>query len=656
MKRFPNFLDHIDPSKPAKGASTLSPFFVQHPSPVRGAWLSKLADEKMRRFIGFHSNEDIDKFFTRLTKEKSMEDVLEKLGSPNYLLEEMSTSDSGASDLGASGASDCGTSFRTPTKEARVVLTDINSPSTPEGEYHTSLDYSDASASVSEHNSPCTCTSPAKAKNDTPVTVRPITLSEVVSKYKDEVITISDSDDDDSQQAPTSPRSMQSSNTSTVTPKSSPEPVGAAPKSSPGSGNSVLRDSAAGHTFDLGRSEASLDLSHLRRSKRDSRCPSRSPVSSDNSYYEELRGVVKRLQPLVTKTPPTKRRPENSPSTMEVRQRRKKSRWDISQDEHQRQANIRQMEVELQEVPFPALSPSMPSADFERLAARRVIDFFVPRSNGTFARLLKDMCNSVGGNSASDRARTAIVRILQCFKKLELPDNILPELNSRQDYDLKDFISTTIRDVVDRIIEKTRDARFEDNSKLKSPTPTVEYNSHGFYVWESPELMQQDPSAPVLDATNNATTDSLVSPLAQISPPAFASSPLSPDSTTTDPPPAPTPWAGSLRSRCINRSRCLAATPSQRHQMVPVIEEAASISHDVFNSLPTEPASISDIVTENTEAVMAVMSIIQEDDVDQNNEAALHTGGEDDDDEAPLHIDEDQVEMPTDDAGPTPME
>merc|ERR1712122_458898 len=93
--------------------------------PTAGAWMSEDVDDMMKVFLGFRTQKEVSAFFARLSKEKSPEEVIKKLGS----LSETRSSDSGASDL----------SLRTPTKDLRIVLSDVRSPSTPEGEYHTSL-------------------------------------------------------------------------------------------------------------------------------------------------------------------------------------------------------------------------------------------------------------------------------------------------------------------------------------------------------------------------------------------------------------------------------------------------------------------------------------------------------------------------------------
>ena len=190
------------------------------------------------------------------------------------------------------------------------------------------------------------------------------------------------------------------------------------------------------------------------------------------------------------------------------------------------------------------------------------MDFSVPWDDGDFARLQKHVCSTCCGNSASERARMAIIHVLKCFKKLELPSHVLPLLGEQQDGSLRSFILTTINN---RIIKKTQDTCFSKCDEAASSSSTGYHPS--LYVWESHDVLP--PSSVSADATANSSGP----PLAMLTPPAFTSSPLSPDSMMTDLLPAPTLWAGSLCSRCFNRSPCLAVTPTQ----VPVISEVVTI-------------------------------------------------------------------------------
>ena len=111
----------------------------------------------------------------------------------------------------------------------------------------------------------------------------------------------------------------------------------------------------------------------------------------------------------------------------------------------------------------------------------------------------------------------------------------------------------------------------------------------------------------------------LCSALALLTPPPYTSSPLSPNSTSLSvPPQAPTPWAGSLRSRCVNRSRCLAATPAHG----PVIQDVETIPQETFDDIPPQVPTAAEACLVSTEALMAAMATIHE----QEDEAVEPSG------------------------------
>lgn len=629
--------------------------------PTAGAWVSEDVDDMMKVFLGFRTQKEVSAFFARLSKEKSPEEVIKKLGS----LSETRSSDSGASDL----------SLRTPTKDLRIVLSDVRSPSTPEGEYHTSLasEYSNEQSIDRSNTSTASMDSSIFNRTTPRKTATPrkiITLTQMVRNFGDQskpdVVVLSSSSEDEKEIAPPppSPASADKTLTPKSSPKSSPESPPMAPETSTSRGNdssSFLRESPNNcRTFSDSDSDAVEDAianltSSLRRrfGRGGDRCrhrsspPTLSSLSSSEMSSEDpslteiknvslaLKQVTKELKPKVLNTPPTehfgKRKfffssPDNAlpqgkrPKQM-VGPLTEQDQFAAEADEmEQRDRNRRDQIIhDLQrEVPFPVSThPDIerPQMEFERLAAGKVVDFFGQGNDESFTRLLKQICSSSAGNSAVDRARTAIIRFINCFKKLELPKNVIPQLDESQDDDLRLFIQKIITDVADRIIEKTHNAG-HTLSRNRSPTAArVTFKNPSFIVWESPELAQ------ISEETNEATAEttgcSSNQPSAILTPPVFTSSPMSPDSTTLGQPQASSMWAGSLRSRCANRSRCIAVTPTQGPSTPtqgPLITNAGSILQHTFDQLPTSADDGSNI---NTEAIMAVMSAIQEMDEDQ---------------------------------------
>ena len=653
-------LDHHIPRYRPMDGSVHFPY-----KPTTGAWVSEDVDDMMKIFLGFRTQKEVSAFFARLSKEKSPEDVIKKLGS----LSETRSSDSGASDL----------SLRTPTKDLRIVLSDVGSPSTPEGEYHTSLasEYSNERSNTSTASVASSIFNRTTPRKSTPPK-KTITLTQMVRAYGDhskpDIIVLSSSSEDENEVAPppedenviAPPPPSPVAADKTLTPKSSPESPPVAPTTSTNKdddSSSFLRESPNNcHTFSDSDSDAVEDAianltSSLRRrlSRGSDRCrprsspPSLSSLSSSEMSSEDpsltdiknvslaLRQVTKELKPQILNTPPTehfgssgKRKfffssPDNAlPRGKRPRQMigplTEQDQFAAEADELDQRDRSRRDQVirDLQcEVPFPASShPDIerPQMEFERLAAGKVVDFFGQGNDESFTRLLKQICNSSAGNTAVDKARSTIVRFINCFKKLELPRNVIPQLDESQDDDLRLFIQKIITDVADRIIEKTHNA---SHSLYRNGTPAaarVTFKNPSFIVWESPELAQI--SEEINEATTETTGGSSDLPSAILTPPVFTSSPMSPDSTTTGQPQASSMWAGSLRSRCANRSRCIAATPSQGPSTPtqgPIITNAGSILQHTFDQLP---ASADDGSNINTEAIMAVMSAIQEMDED----------------------------------------
>lgn len=644
-------LDHHIPRYRPMDGSVHFPF-----KPTTGAWLSEDVDDMMKVFLGFRTQKEVSAFFARLSKEKSPEDVIKKLGS----LSETRSSDSGASDL----------SLRTPTKDLRIVLSDVGSPSTPEGEYHTSLasEYSNERSNTSTASVDSSIFDRTTPRRSTPPK-KTITLTQMVRAYGDhqkpDVIVLSSSSEDEEETAPPPPSPVSADKTLTPksSPKSSPESPPVAPATSTSKENdssSFLRESPNNcRTFSDSDSDAVEDAianltSSLRRrlGRGGDRCrhrsspPSLSSLSSSEMSSEDpslteiknvslaLKQVTKELKPKVLHTPPTERfgkrkfsfsSPDNAlPQGKRLRRMigplTEQDQFAAEADElDQRDRNRRDQVIrDLQcVVPFPASShPDIerPQMEFERLAAGKVVDFFGQGNDESFTRLLKQICSSSAGNSAVDKARVAIIRFINCFKKLELPKNVIPQLDESQDDDLRLFIQKIITDVADRIIEKTHNAG-HSLSRNRSPTAArVTFKNPSFIVWESPELAQ------ISEETNEATTEttgcSSDLPSAILTPPVFTSSPMSPDSTTAGQPQASSMWAGSLRSRCANRSRCIAVTPTQGPSTPtqgPMIVNAGSILQHTFDQLPASTDGGSDI---NTEAIMAVMSAIHEMDED----------------------------------------
>ena len=695
MKSFGPIANFINPASPAPDANsvvaqsycrgrTMNPdgsscldHHIPHPRPMDGsvhfpykptpgAWMSEDVDDMLKTFLGFLTNKEISAFFMRLTKEKSPEDVIKKLGS----LSETRSSDSGASDLNGS--------LRTPSKDLRVVLSDIRSPSTPEGEYHTSLasEYSiersvdqsntstaSAGSSIFDRSTPRGDTSPKKI----------VTLTQMIRDFGDHqkpdlvIITSSSEDEQDSVAAPTAAPApvTPAAADKTLTPKTSPESPTAGPSPPASKGNSsgsFLRESPNNcRSFSDSDSDAVEDAianltSSLRRRfgkdgnrrRRRSSPPSLSSLSSLSStessaedpnltdlktVSKALKKVTKELKPKVLNTPPTEHFGKrkfafSSPDTALPQGKRarqctgplteREQFLSEADDLDRRDLNKRDQIVHdlRHQVPYPVSTHSdieSPQMEFERLAAGKIVDFFGQKNEESFTRLLKQVSSSCAGNNAVDRARTAIVRFLSCFKRLELPKNVIPQLNENQDDDLRLFIQKIITDVADRIIEKTHNAS-HISPYNRTPTATrVSFKNPTFFVWESPDL------AHITEDTNEASVEitgcSSDQPSAVLTPPVYTSSPLSPDSTTAEQPHAPP----CLRSRCINRSRCIAVTPTQGPSTPtpgPVVSSIGSITQRTFDELP---ATAEDISNTNTEAIMAVMSVIQEMDEDHQD-------------------------------------
>ena len=594
--------------------------------PARNIWLNSGARSQLERFLRHLNDTAKDAFISRLTQEVSPFSLIKKLGpAPGCdFSEEESDMDSGT-DLGCSFIKSTNQlvppsmNNQDPPSSPRLIIDETplpppSSPQTPDGERHSSLadEYSNNSSLPSDPGSiidysteplPDVSTIPLPPTPKTSGTagqVKPVTLSEIREAFRVKQLSQSPADSPASPMTPMTEASKASSTPSSRTLRSSDRSDDESP--------SILRgDNTANHTFGssisveaevnglLNDIRARLDAktpgssSHLSspRTPASPGLPSTSTSSSDtgtspDSSFDEIDLVTRALQREVLESATSRKRKSSDDYGGSPAKRIRVDTFpntfhtDLSPvDHHLNTAALGSTSSGAGTFPFPAAA----NLDFEQLAMQQIAEFLVPNAKNNYAQLLKLVTRTCAGNTVLERARSALLMILRCFKKLYLPPNAIPMIGFQEDPGLGNFVMEILNDVIDKLIRKTEDARLAECDKRST--------SAGFrpsmYVWESPSCRRErcastPGSLEVYSPTN--------SPLSDLSPPASASTPLSPTPTNPGPsPPRSTPVARCLRSGCADRSRCLVSTP-----ISPRIAHTCSIANDVFEAIPETPS------------------------------------------------------------------